>query len=185
MNKKTGAENVGTEKLLADKLATLKKNRDQVPLKVLKTKYKKGYQQLCLELKTLTEAYLNSVICKNLRIRKDLFPEAEKLIQPAIADSGLLRECSRAVFQRQDMEELRKLAERLRETVNNALQPFYEQHTCLYIRPECLEEPYPPPDIYNEATGYFYIDGRWAEMPEAPDVILLSVHDREKPQQTA
>ena len=83
------------------------------------------------------------------------------------------------------MEELRKLAEHLRETVNNALQPFYEQHTCLYIRLECLEEPYPPPDIYNEATGYFYIDGRWAEMPEAPDVILLSVHDREKPQQTA
>lgn len=185
MDKHTGVENVGTEKLLADKLSTLKRNRDQVPLKVLKTKYKKGYQQLCLELKTLTEAYLNSVICKNLRIRKDLFPEAEKLIQSAIADSGMLKECSRAVFQRQDLEELRKLAEHLRETVINALQPFYEQHTCLYIRPECLEEPYPPPDIYNEATGYFYIDGKWTEMPEAHDVILMSVHNKEKPQQTA
>lgn len=184
MNKTTVGENTSTEKLLTDKLLTLKRNRDQVPIKVLKTKYKKGYQQLCSELKTLTEDYLNSVVCKNLRFRKDLFPEAEKLIRIAITDSGLLKECSRAVFQKQDFKELHRLAEQLRETALNALQPFYEQHTCLYIRPDCLKEPYPPPDIYNEATGYFYIDGKWTEMPETPGDILLSIHDKEKPQQT-
>ena len=32
-----------TEKQLKDQMATLKKNRDNVPLDVLKTKYKKGY----------------------------------------------------------------------------------------------------------------------------------------------
>lgn len=180
MKKNTVLENTNTEKLLMDKLVVLKKNREQVPLHVLKTKYQKGYQQLCLELKGLAEAYINSIVCNNLRFRKDLSPEAEKLIRDAITDSGLLRECSSAVFLRQDFMELKSLAERLREVVLNALQPFYKRHICLYLRPECLEEPYPPPDIYNEATGYFYIDGRWAEMPETPGAILLSIHEKEK-----
>lgn len=42
------------ETLLIEKLAVLKRNRDHVPLDVLKTKYKKGYEKLSAELRDLT-----------------------------------------------------------------------------------------------------------------------------------
>lgn len=46
-----------TEKQLKDQMATLKKNRDNVPLDVLKTKYKKGYTALCEDLRLLTSDF--------------------------------------------------------------------------------------------------------------------------------
>lgn len=48
-----------TEKQLKDQMATLKKNRDNVPLDVLKTKYKKGYTALCEDLRLLTSDFIN------------------------------------------------------------------------------------------------------------------------------
>ena len=109
-----------TEKQLKDQMATLKKNRDNVPLDVLKTKYKK--------------------------------------------DSGLLKECSKAVYRQQDFEELKSLAEQLRELALKALDEFYMKHIGLYIAPECLKEPYPPPYYLNLVTNQYYDGTRWAKI---------------------
>ena len=55
-----------TEKQLKDQMATLKKNRDNVPLDVLKTKYKKGYTALCEDLRLLTSDFIKSIVLQDI-----------------------------------------------------------------------------------------------------------------------
>lgn len=174
---------IPNSQFLQERLATLKRNREQVPLDLLKTKYKKGYDKLCAELKELTSEYIRNVTLRDLCFRNELYPEALDIIEQAITGSGLLRECSRAVFKRQDFGELERHAEKLREVILTALQPFYERHTCLYILPECLEEPYPPPYIYNDATGCFYINDQWIKKPDMPDGFLMFLQEKESAQE--
>ena len=52
----------GTEEKLTKLLATLKKNRDHVPLAELHTRYKKPYDALCQEIKSACSDYLLSLI---------------------------------------------------------------------------------------------------------------------------
>ena len=51
----------GTEEKLTKLLATLKKNRDHVPLAELHTRYKKPYDALCQEIKSACSDYLTAV----------------------------------------------------------------------------------------------------------------------------
>lgn len=154
------------ETLLIEKLAVLKRNRDHVPLDVLKTKYKKGYEKLSAELRDLTEWFLKSIILEDLQIFPEYLPEVTELIQAGITNSGLLKECSKAVFQYQDFSMLKELAYQLKNAVTDTLTPYFQQHLGLYIAPECLEEPYPPPYFYNLVTGRIFQDGRWVNLPE-------------------
>ena len=98
------------ETLLIEKLAVLKRNRDHVPLDVLKTKYKKGYEKLSAELRDLAERFLKSIILEDLQIFPEYLPEVTKLIQAGITNSGLLKDCSKAVFQYQDFSMLKELS---------------------------------------------------------------------------
>lgn len=195
MNQPTCQKNPDTQQLLKERMATLKHNLEKVPLEHLKSKYKKAYDRLCAELKELTITYIKDISLNKLRIRKELLPEATVIIQKAISDSRILKKCSGAVFKRQDFDELKLYAEQLQKTILHALQPFYEAHICLYILPECLEEPYPPPYIYNYATGYFFLEDQWVDKPDMPGGLLLFVRKKkpsleneplqEAPQKTA
>lgn len=179
MNQPLCHENPNTQ-LLKERMATLKRNREKVPLNLLKTKYKKAYDNLCAELQELASAYMKDISLKNLRVKRKLLPEAVDIIEQAIADSGIMKKCSTAVFKHQDFDELKQHTEQLRETILHALQPFYEAHTCLYILPECLVAPYPEPYLYNDATGYFLIDNQWVEKPDMADGLLMFVREKEK-----
>lgn len=165
--------------LFQERLAVLKRNRENVPLSLLKSKYRKAYDCLCAELNELTSAYVMGISMKNLRFRSELYQEAKAIIEKAIEDSEIPKECSKAVFKYQDLVEVNRLAEKLRDEILAALQPFYERHFCLYLLPECLEEPYPPPYIYNDVTGYFYIDGQWIDCPDIADGTLLFIRDKD------
>lgn len=179
MNQPSCEENPNMQ-LLKKRMDTLKHNLENVPLDILKTRYKKAYDKFCVELKELTAAYIKDISLKDLRFKRELYPEAKAIIEKTIADSGIVKECSRAVFQRQDFDELKQHTERLREAILYALQPFYEAHTCLYILPECLKEPYPTPYIYNYATGYFFIDNQWVDKPDMADGLLMFVQKKKQ-----
>lgn len=145
-------------------------------METLKTKYKKPFDQLRQDIAQTASAYVKEVTLKDIRIRKDFFEEARPLIENAIRQSGLLKQISAAAFRRQNLEEIDALSLELKDQINNALKPFYDNHLCLYLTPECFAEPAKPPEIYNEASGCISRDGTWVPWEIKGDAILLTVH---------
>ena len=161
MNKMLDKETDLLREELAKLLATLKNNREKVPLDVLKTKYKKGYAGLCADIKRRASDYAAKVALNGIRIHKDYLEEAVPIINGTIESSGILKQLSGAAFSRQDIEEFDSLAGTLREKILAGLEPFYEKHLALYITPECLEDPDTLPLIYCVASNCFWQDGKW------------------------
>lgn len=174
---------------LAIHLETLKRNLDAVPLETLKTKYKRPFERLRQDIAQTTSAYVKEITLKDIRIRKDFFEEARPLIENAIQQSGILKQISAAAFRRQDLEEIDALALELKSQINSALKPFYDNHLCLYLTPECFAEPPKSPEIYNEASGCISRDGAWIPWEIKGNAILLTVHmepaDKQSPQTAA
>lgn len=142
-------------------LKTLKTNREKVPLAVLKSKYKTGYMKLCQNISKTASNYVKQITLYDIRIHKDYLEEGILLINQTIAESGLLKELSKAAFCRQDISEFTNLSFILRESIQNALIPFYERHTGLYLTPECLENPDIKPEIFCFVNGCIWRNGQW------------------------
>lgn len=142
-------------------LNTLKTNRDKVPLNILKTKYKKGYEELRRNIRNTTTEYVKQVALHGIRIHKDYVDECIAIIDKSLQESELLKEISKAAFCKQSITEITTLALKLRKTILEALDPFYGRHTFLYITPECLEEPDKLPEFYCFANRCIWKDGQW------------------------
>lgn len=148
-------------------LNTLKVNRDKVPLNILKTKYKKGYEELCVSIRNTTSDYVKQIVLHEIRIHKDYLDKGIAIIEQAIQESGLLKEISKAAFCKQNITEVTNLALKLRKTILEALEPFYGNHTGLYITPECLENPDILPDLYCFANGCIWKERQWIPLEKA------------------
>ena len=142
-------------------LATLKHNRDKVPLSVLKTKYKTGYENLCRNINTTATAYVKQILFYSVRIHKDYADICIPVIEQAIKDSGLLKQLSNAAYSKQDIAEVTNLAFGLRQFVADALQPIYDSNTALLCTPECMENPNIPLVPYCLVNNYILRDGKW------------------------
>jgi len=117
---------------LALQLKTLKTNRDRVPLKLLQTKYKQGYDALRSDIKEKASEYVIQVALKDIRIHADFVKEGIAIIEEIMQNSDDMKELSYAVFARQDMEEINLLIENLRKQIIMALQPYADGKTVLF-----------------------------------------------------
>ena len=150
-------------------LHKLKDNRDRVPLEVLKTRYRAAYQALCRDISRKASDYLKQVTLSGFRVRKEYAGEAAAVVNKAIADSGLLKQLSRAAFKEQDIDRFDALAGELKDLVGNCMEIFYAGHLGLYITPECIQglagtsagQLVPLPHIYCLANGCILQDGDW------------------------
>ena len=152
-----------TEEKLTKFLATLKKNRDHVPLDELRTRYRKPYLALCKEIGEACNDYLTAYCLHGLRCNRSLWDECAAALNKSRQESGIMDQIRQALFKRQNLAEFKELAVKLKAVYDDALQSFYQAHTCLLITPECFDDPPAVPPIFNEATGYFYEDGEWVE----------------------
>jgi len=159
-------------KTLAIHLDTLKRNREAVPLEVLKTKYKKPYDKLKQDISSAASEYVRAVTLEGIKIREDFVAEAKELIEGTIQQSGLLKQISRAAFKRQDMDEIDALTLELKGRIQETLQSYYEQHLRLYLCPECFGEPPKEPEIYNEVTGCVLREGVWVQIDTRNGILL-------------
>lgn len=115
-------EGVGTVELdlkkLEQDIATLRKNRENVPLKLLKTKYKKPYAKLQKEIRAQFEIYLKKIsLLGILKMGPDMTSEKQKEMAAGIQKiideetaAGHLRECTKAVFEEFDLKKAENLA---------------------------------------------------------------------------
>ncbi len=156
-------------------LDTLKRNLAAVSLEVLKTKYKKPFDELRHNIRTTATAYVKQVTLEGVRIHQNFQEEARAIIQDTIDQSGLLRQITEAAFQRQDMDEIDRLVLDLKLRINLALDPFYERHLRLYMKKTPPGIQPPPAEFYNEATGCIWRNGAWVPMEVGRDAVLLPV----------
>lgn len=166
-------------------LQTLKNNRDKVPLQVLKSKYKTGYDALCKKISHTASEYAKQVSLHDIRIHKDYLEEGVSIINQSIEASGLLKELSKAAFLRQDITEFTSLAEKLRGIILESLDPFYGKHTGLYLTAECLENPEILPEIYCLANGCIWRDGQWIPLERIDPATVKKVPQESALSQTA
>lgn len=101
------------------KLETYRKNRQNVPLEELKTKYASGYNKLTADLKKMTEEILTQVCTSGMLIfKQDLEPggSGRKVVNginwiiEKARQGGTMKEISRAVFQEFDIDKAMEIA---------------------------------------------------------------------------
>ena len=83
------------------------------------------------------------------------------------------------------IDEIESLALALRKEIEAALQPFYMGHMCLYVTPECFDDPPKTPEIYNDATACVWRDGTWQLLEDTSKGFLLFVQSKSKEESAA
>lgn len=89
------------ESCLSGLLSTLKKNREHVPLEVLKTQYKQPYEELVRNINLTASAYAKSVLLHRLVLNPDADVEEQcTVINQMIQTSGMLKKISSCMSKR-------------------------------------------------------------------------------------
>lgn len=164
---------ITAKKELEALLHTLQRNREKVPLEVLKTTYKSGYQTLCQKIKTAANDYLFQIIFSDMRMHKDYIEEGVPLINDAIKRSGIPKQLSVAAFEHQDILEFSNLAFKLKSVVFRALTPFWKKHIIQLYTADCLNNPDLPPVPYCLANNYVLLNGKWLAYEECSSDLFL------------
>lgn len=102
---------------LEKQLKLLKVNREKVPLAVLKSKYKKGYDALCCDIKNKTSEYASAIAIRGIRFREDYLYEGVAVLNDVIEKTAMAKEISKAAFIRMDIDEITRLSELVREEI--------------------------------------------------------------------
>lgn len=140
-------------------LSVLKKNRDQVPLEILKTRYKEPYEALVRQVCQTAADFVKAVITDGLILNPDISVEEQvAVINQTIADSGMEKEMSSCISRTYSLEQLYQLALVLRQQIESALWPYIHLKTCRVFD---LNDPDMEPVIYNTLTRQVYQDGIW------------------------
>lgn len=147
-------------------MQVLKRNRENVPLNILKTKYRAGYTKLTEDLKQAASEYAGLIAFKGIRIHKDYADEGIALVENAIHSSGITKQLSHVISHTYDIVEFESLALSLRERILSDLEPFYWSHCALYVTRECLENPDILPEYYSLANRCIWKDGKWIPVEE-------------------
>lgn len=102
---------------LEDALRLLKLNRENVPEEELQTRYRKKYARLKADIGRLAEEYVKIHITYGILFEEKDRKAVTDAVNQAILKSGIASRVRDAAFLRQDMEEIRKLAEGLKKLV--------------------------------------------------------------------
>ncbi len=119
----------------------LRKNRENVPLAELKTKYAKGYLQICEKIREQTKCAISAMItCGMVVLKEDWTEETPKIIAEVqrIVDqeteAGTMKEISRLISSEFNVDKAMDLA------ADKIATPCFEQAYAPYFRSKCHQE---------------------------------------------
>lgn len=148
-------------KTLCERLEKLRRNLELYPRQVLKTVYRKGYEALSREIGALLTEYVSeTAFCGFYPLKSDV-EEISAAVYRVVKESGIQSEISAAAYERQDINEIDRLAEKMRRLTEAAMEPFYPRYICLYLKDDCFDDPPACPEIRNLLTGCVWQNGRW------------------------
>lgn len=140
-------------------LSTLKKNREAVPLDILKTYYQQPYGILIGQVNQTATAFVKAVLAERLILNPDVsIDEQVSVINQTIADSGMARQMGPCISHTYSVDQLYQMALELRGRIEHALWPYLNLRTCLVYD---LDNPELEPVIYNTLTRQVCKDGIW------------------------
>lgn len=85
-------------------LQRLKNNKDNVPVEMLRSKYKKAYGELVQRLHNMTLEIAREMALGGLKVRREDAVDTYAKINAAIEESGLLESISHDVYHDQDFD---------------------------------------------------------------------------------
>ena len=140
-------------------LSTLKKNREMIPLEVLKSHYQQPYYALIREINETASAFVKAVLINHLILNPDIsLDEQAAVINQVIADSGMEGQMSSCISKTYNVDQLYQMALELRRKIEGALWPYNDLKTCLVFD---LDNPDAEPVTYNTLTRQICKDGIW------------------------
>lgn len=149
------------ESSLKKLLLILKKNRENVPLEILRTQYKQPYEELLKQVEQAATAYVKAVLIKELVINPEVSIEEQcSVINQTIQDSGKLEQMGICILETYNTEELYQLALLLRNQIEAALWPYVNLQTCVILD---LYDSTIAPIIYNPLIRKTFENGKWVE----------------------
>ena len=155
------ARRMELRKTLCERLEKLRRNLELYPRQVLKTVYRKGYEALSREIGALLAEYVLETAFHGFYPLKSDVEEISAAVSRVVEESGIQSEISSAAYERQDINEIDRLAEKMRRLTEVALEPFYPRYICLYLKDDCFADPPACPEIWNLLTGCIWQNGKW------------------------
>ncbi len=140
-------------------LSTLKKNREMIPLEVLRTHYRQPYYALIRQINGTASAFVKAVLTDRLILNPDIsVDEQASVINQVIADSGMEKQMSSCISMTYSTDQLYQMALELRRNIECALWPYIDLKTCLVFD---LDKPDAEPVTYNILTRQICRNGIW------------------------
>lgn len=103
-------------------LECLKRNRENVSPELLKTKYRKAYDQLKEKIKVMTDSIIWDIVTYDLLVDRSRSEEIFAKINTAISESDILQQISYAAFRHQDANQVLECVGQLRKIVHAAAE---------------------------------------------------------------
>ena len=140
-------------------LSTLKKNREMIPLEVLRSHYRQPYYALIRQINGTASAFVKAVLTDRLILNPDIsINEQAAVINQVIADSGMEKQMSSCISMTYSADQLYQMALELRRNIECALWPYIDLKTCLVFD---LDKPDAEPVTYNILTRQICRNGIW------------------------
>lgn len=118
---------------LLQPMTTLRNNLSKVPLDVLKTKYKQGYDALILKLQNAASDYALLLVFHSIRIPRDSLEECTQAMNQLIQETGVLKRLSHAVYKTQDIDAFEREAFAMRKIVLKELAARYGEQALISV----------------------------------------------------
>lgn len=160
------------EENLKDLIDKLRRNKEKIPLKVLKTRYGAAYGKLVEDIKASAKAYLLPTAAAlspwlaGKRVKAEYADRIVEAFNGLYASGDYAHRIGQALFKRYSIVEARQLAEELNRSFQAAIEGIFEQATCLYTTAENWNPENPViPRIYNDLVDKFYDDAtkQWTD----------------------
>ena len=150
--------------MLESDLQTLKKNKENVPIEELKTKYKKSYENLLNRIKSSSEEYLKVVIFYGILITQGYSEEYMRYIVQKIQDTNLVEKISAALYKEYSIAIVDEYATQIREAVIKATDDYYRSHLTIIVNTGAEQKLFLEKDewkTYCPVNACYLIDNKW------------------------
>lgn len=156
------------EETLTGLIEKYRRNREAVPIGVLKTKYAVAYNKLCDSIKDGLKyiALQFPPWITGRQIRVEYAGEIIELFNRLYAEGGYSKKLGRAAFKDMNPAEAIRIANEIAANFGAELENYVSTKSCLYATQPCWKVKEPEkPKIYNDLLGLFYDDatGSWRE----------------------
>ena len=156
------------EEKLTGLIEKYRKNREKVPLEVLKTKYAAAYSQLIEDIKAELKhiALQFPPWLEGRKVRREYVDDISEIFNRIYAEGGYSKMLGRLAFKEMEADAAIYTAQQINKKFIAALEEYVSSKACLYATGPCFNPKNPQtPKIYNDFLRMFWDEERkeWRE----------------------